>query len=96
MITPTHNIMMGLHHWLCLALLVTTAQAYKISGEDGEKTCTLEKSATNGENCFYEPECEDVCKDVFVEVKITTIKLLIALNIMKVYLMIANMHETNL
>ena len=59
---------MGVYHITLLAVVLTTAYGYKITGEDGDKICTLEKSKTNGENCFYEPECEQICKDVFVEV----------------------------
>ena len=34
-------------------------------GNHKGKVCTLEKSATKTKaDCFYEPECEDVCKDV--------------------------------
>ena len=35
------------------------------------KVCTLEKSATKTKaDCFYEPECEDVCKDVTKNVRV--------------------------
>lgn len=57
-----------IHFIMRLVIIVTlslaSTQAFKIDGGDGEKVCTLEKSATNGENCFYEPECQNVCKDV--------------------------------
>ena len=49
---------------IIVTLSLVSTQAFKIDGGDGEKVCTLEKSATNGENCFYEPECQNVCKDV--------------------------------
>ena len=53
---------------LTLTLLLGLTHGYKIDANTGEKVCTLEKSSTNGEDCFYEPECGDVCKDVLVEV----------------------------
>ena len=49
---------------IILTLSLASTQAFKIEAGDGEKVCTLEKSSTNGENCFYEPECQNVCKDV--------------------------------
>ena len=49
---------------IIVTLSLVSTQAFKIDGGDGEKVCTLEKSVTNGENCFYEPECQNVCKDV--------------------------------
>ena len=49
---------------IIVALSVAQAQAFKLDGGDGEKVCTLERSATNGDNCFYEPECENVCNNV--------------------------------
>ena len=49
---------------IIVTLSLVSAQAFKLDGGDGDKVCTLEKSATNGENCFYEPECQNVCKDV--------------------------------
>ena len=58
---------MWTHHIITAALLLASASAFKIDN-NGEKVCTLEKSATNGPECFYEPECWDVCKDVMVEV----------------------------
>ena len=67
-VMPSLLVSMGVYQFTCLAFLLTTAHAFKITGEDGEKICTLEKSKTNGDNCFYEPECEQVCKDIFVEV----------------------------
>ena len=49
---------------IIVTLSLVSTQAFKIDGADGEKVCTLEKSSSNGENCFYEPECQNVCKDV--------------------------------
>ena len=43
------------------------AGALSLPHQDAEKICTLERSSQNGEDCFYEPECEDVCNPVIVE-----------------------------
>lgn len=39
-----------------------------LPSQAGEKVCTLERSDHNGPDCFYEPECEDVCNPVIVQV----------------------------
>ena len=51
------------------AALLGAGRGYKLE-EAGDKVCTLERSNTNGDNCFYEPECENVCHDVMVEVNL--------------------------
>ena len=50
-----------------VAALLGAGQGYRLE-ETGDKVCTLERSTNNGDNCFYEPECENVCHDVMVEV----------------------------
>ena len=50
-----------------LLLLFNCGLSLSLPHQDAEKICTLERSEQNGEDCFYEPECEDVCNPVIVQ-----------------------------
>ena len=57
-----------------VAAVLGAGQGYRLE-EAGDKVCTLERSTNNGDNCFYEPECENVCHDVMVEVHLFLLSL---------------------
>ena len=50
-----------------MLVLILAGGSMALPSQGGEKICRLERSDTNGQDCFYEPECEDVCNPVIVE-----------------------------
>ena len=59
-----------------ILVLLLAGGSLALPSQGGEKICRLERSEQNGEDCFYEPECEDVCHPVIVEVSHSTLRLL--------------------